>query len=143
MIYQSGSPAPQGTTGQVVVKEYQMLGQTGSTAAGSYNETAITREIWAPDAPVQLLAVYERHSVQGSTLIQVVKATGSTPLGSALNVLSTTMDTTTATDIVQSGTLYASTGLTQATLGDAFGLRWSTPGNKPPEGKIELVLQYL
>jgi len=142
MIYQSGTPTAAGA-GQIFSKDLQIFGQVTSAAAGSYAETAITREVWAPDAPVQVLAVIERHSVLGSTLGMLVKATGSTPLGSGSNVLSGSIDHTSAVDVVNSGTIYNSTTLNQATLGDAFGWRWSIGGAKPPEGKVTLVLQYL
>lgn len=131
--------------GVVFTKELFMYGQQqyGSAAAGSYQETSLTRPIWTCDAPCVLVGVQERHSVLGSTTIQVVHAIGSTPLGSAANVLSAAMGGTTAVDVVVSGTLLNSATLTSCGTGDQFGVRWNTPGNLAPTGVVTLVLQRL
>lgn len=128
-----------------IVENYPMQGNTVvSQAAGSSTETSVTRPVWTCDVPSQLIAVYERHSVQGSTTIQVVKAAGSTPLGSGSNVLSTALGLTNgSTDITISATLLNSTSLTQLTTGDMLGIRWTTPGNLSPVGQITFVLQRL
>jgi hypothetical protein len=120
-----------------------LMGVSGSWAAGSYPETAVSRPIWTCDAPTQLLAVLERHSVVGSTLMTVVKATGSTPLGSAAPVISTTISGVSAVNVYQSGTLYNSTALLQYAVGDQVGVLWSVPGAMPPVGIVTLVLQRL
>lgn len=126
-------------------KELLMYGQQqyGSAAAGSYQETSLSRPIWTCDAPCVLVGVQERHSVLGSTTIQVVHAIGSTPLGSAANVLSAAIGGTTAVDVVVSGTLYNSAVLTSCGTGDQLGVRWNTPGNLAPTGAVTLVLQRL
>jgi hypothetical protein len=124
-------------------KELVMLGITASTAAGSFSETAVTRPIWTADAPAQVVGLFERHSVLGSTTGMLVYATGSTPLGSASNVLSTTVSLTAAVDVTQSGTLFNSTGLTKMATGDQIGWRWGTPGNAAPTGLVTVIIEYV
>lgn len=126
-------------------KDLQMIGavEYGSAAAGSFQETSLTRPVWTCDAPTQIVAVYERHSVLGSTQVMIVKATGSTPLGSGANVLSAAMGGTGAVDVTVSGTIYNSTTLTQFATGDQVGVQWSIPGAKAPTGVVTLVLQRL
>jgi hypothetical protein len=124
-------------------KELYMQGVTASTAAGSYAETSLTRPVWTADAPSILLAVYERHSVLGSTNIQLVVAHGSTPLGSGTPVLSTPISGGAAVNVTQSGVLYGSTALTSFAQGDQVGVQYSTPGNLAPTGLITLVLARL
>lgn len=112
-----------------------------STNPGSSVETATTRHIWTCDAPSAIIAVYERHSVIGSTTGMLVTAKGSTPLNSGINTLASTMDQTGTVDVLRTGTLQASTTLTQLSIGDALGWRYTTPGNLAPTGQVTVVLQ--
>jgi len=73
----------------------------------------------------------------------LVKATGSTPLGSAANVLASTIDHTAAVDVFRTGTIIGSTTLTQLAQGDALGWRYTTPGNLPPTGGATVVIQRI
>lgn len=133
-----------GVPGQTFTKELQMFGQTALSAyVGSYQETSLTRPVWTCDAPAQLIGVYDRHSVLGSTQIMILKAAGSTPLGSGAPVLSAAFGGTGAVDVTVSATLYNSTALQQYAVGDQCGVQWSIVGAKPPTGIITLVLQRL
>jgi hypothetical protein len=140
--YTSGAEADL-LTGVTFTKELIMAGATTSIAAGSYNETALTRPIWTCDAPAQLVGVLERHSVIGSTSLQLVKATGSTPLGSGAPILSAAIALTATINVTQSGTLYNSTGLTQFAQGDQIGAQYSIPGNLDATGVVTLILARL
>ena len=125
-------------------KELVMTGQVALSAyAGSYQETSLTRPIWTADAAAQVVAVYERHSVLGSTTAMLVHAIGSTSLGSSANVLASTIPGTSAVDVYNTGTLIGSTTLTQLATGDQLGWRWTTPGNLAPTGVVTLVLSYI
>lgn len=127
-------------SGQVFTKELVMQ---GAAAIGSYNETLLTRPIWTADAPAQVLAVMERHSVLGSTSGMLVKAVGSTPLGSGANALAANIAHTTAVDVYQSSAPINSTTLKNLAIGDQIGWRWSIPGNLAPTGLVTVVLQRL
>jgi hypothetical protein len=116
---------------------------TGSSPVGSSYQTSITNHIFVADAPCQVVAVTERHNVLGSTTGMLVHAIGSTPLGSAANVLASTIDHTAAVDVYRTGTLINSTTLTQLATGDALGWRFTTPGNYPPVGGVTVTLEYI
>ena len=125
-------------------KELTMLGTAmGSTAAGSFPETSVTRPIWTADANAQVVGLLERHSVLGSTTGMLVVAIGSTPLGSGVNVLSTTIAHTAAVDVTQSGVIFNSTSVNQIPAGSQIGWRWGTPGNAAPTGMVTVILEYI
>jgi hypothetical protein len=112
------------------------------TRASLY-ETTTARHVFVADAPCQVVAVSERHSVVGSTTGMLVKATGSTPLGSAENVLASTISHFSAVDVANYGTVLNSTTLTKLAKGDALGWRWGTPDNLPPVGGVTVTLQRI
>jgi hypothetical protein len=116
---------------------------TGSSPVGSSYQTAVAQHVFTADAPCQVVAVTERHSVLGSTTGMLVHAIGSTPLGSGANVLASTIDHTAAVDVYRTGTLINSTTLTQLATGDALGWRFTTPGNYPPVGGVTVTLAYI
>lgn len=122
-------------------KDIQFQGAATSTAAGSYAETANTRHLWTCDVPSAIMGVLERHSVIGSSTGMLVTAKGSTPLGSGINALTSTIDHTATVDVLRSGTLSTSTTLVQLSVGDAIGWRFTTPGNLAPVGGITVILQ--
>lgn len=129
--------------GVTFTKELLMQGVIGSTAAGSYPETSLTRPVWTCDQPSILLGVLERHSVIGSANIQLVVAHGSTPLGSGAPALSGAISGTAAVNVTQSGTLYNSAAVTSFAQGDQVGAQFSTPGNLAPTGVLTLILARL
>lgn len=116
-----------------------------SQALGSSGETANTVHVFTADAPYQVVAVIERHSVLGSTTGMLVRALGSTPLGSADAALASTIPHTAAVDVFNSGTLISTGAGSQTVLakGDALGWRWTTPGNLAPLGGVTVVLERI
>jgi hypothetical protein len=138
-FFQSGTELDY-AVGQQLVITMRLFG-----SANSFQDLSLTREVFTPDGSnsYQVIAITERHSVIGSTTLMLVKAAGSTPLGSGLNVLQSTLDLTAAVDVVRLGTLYASTGLTQIVPGDALGLRATNLGNLPPVGIVSIQLQRI
>jgi hypothetical protein len=148
-VYQSGSQFnPAGAYNPVTPSQvsYTIAWQgqlTGSSPAGSSYQTSITNHIFTADAPCQVVAVTERHSVLGSTAGMLVHAVGSTPLGSSANVLASTISHFSAVDVYQQGTLFNSTVLTVLAVGDGLGWRWSIPGALPPVGGVTVTLEYI
>jgi len=151
-IYQSGNPL---TTlagislptppvpPQTFTKEIQLHGARLSTAAGSYGDTATAQPMFQADAPCQVVAVNEKHTVLGSTTAMLVIAPGSTPLNSGLPVLASTIDMTSTVDIPNAGTILNSTARTQLAANDTVGLRFTTAGNQPPVGVFEVTFEYI
>ena len=128
---------------------------TGSAGAGSSLETSPTANLFVADRPYQVVSVTERHSVTGSTTVMLVGALGSTPMGSAANLLASTIPLTSAVDVFNVGTLFGSAVLSGSTplgttaigpvlgQGDGLGLRYTTPGNFPPVGVLTVILQTI
>ena len=116
---------------------------TGSAPVGSSYQTAITQHIFTADAPCQVVGVIERHSVVGSSTGMLVHAIGSTPLGSGVNVLVSTIDQTAAVDVNRTGILINSTTVTQLAAGDAIGWRFAIPGAYAPVGGVTVTLAYI
>ncbi len=116
---------------------------TGSAPTGSSYQSSVTQHIFTADAPCQVVGVIERHSVLGSTTGMLVHAVGSTPLGSGVNVLVSTIDQTAAVDVNRTGILINSTTVTQLATGDALGWRFAIPGNYPPVGGVTVTLAYI
>jgi len=129
--------------GQTFTKELQMQALTVSASNGSYAETSVVRPVWTCDAPSQLVAVYERHSVVGSTTGMVVKTLNSAPIASAAPVLSAAISHTAAVSITQSGTILNSTTLNTFAVGDSVGYLYSALGALAPVGVVTLVLQRI
>lgn len=133
------------TLNQFFWVQKEMLGSAGiSTGSGTLvQDTAVTRHVFIADNNYQVIAVNERHSVIGSTTAMLVKATGSTPLGSGTNLLASTVDLTAAVDVARSGVLIASTALQTLAAGDALGIRWTNTGNLAPVGLFQVTLQRI
>jgi len=131
--YLGSSPAPAPQTFAVSMNFYG-----SSTTTGPF-ETLVTRQIWVADAPTQVVAVTERHSIVGSVTGMLVKAINGSTLTSGLNVLASTIDHTAAVDTARYGTLINSTTVTQLAQGDALGWRFSA-ANPICAGSITVTL---
>ena len=128
---------------------------TVSVASGSAFETGFTPVIFTADRPYQVVSVTERHEVQGSSTIMLVGALGSTPIGSGLPLLASTISTFSAIDVFQTGTLLGSAVLTGSSplgttatgpvlaQGDGLGVRYTTAGATPPVGVLTVILQTI
>lgn len=110
------------------------------TASG---DTNFTRTLTIPPSGAGYLVVgtQMRCSVVGSVVVQLVKATVSTPIGSGADLLASGMNTYAAASVNQYGNLIASTALQTLGANDGLGIRWGTQGALAPEGVFEVILQ--
>jgi hypothetical protein len=125
------------------------------TTASIGLELGSSVNLFVADRPYQVVSVTERHSVVGSTLVMLVGALGSTPIGSAANLLASTIPTTGAVNVTNFGTLFGSAVLSGSTQfgttatgpvlgsGDALGILYSLPANQLPVGTLQVVLQTI
>ena len=143
-VFKSGLPVD--TAGNVMGSTPAPTPQTFTVDLklfGSAQEAA-NMPFWVADAPVQVIAVTERHSVVGSTSGMLVKAWNGSTLGSsAFPVLSSTIDLTAAADTTRYGTIINSTTRNQLAQGDALGWMWTIPSNNPGVGQITVTLQRI
>ena len=143
-VFKSGLPVD--TAGNVMGSTPAPTPQTFTVDLklfGSAQEAA-NMPFWVADAPVQVIAVTERHSVVGSTSGMLVKAWNGSTLGSsAFPVLSSTIDLTAAADTTRYGTIFNSTSRNQLAQGDALGWMWTIPSANPGVGEVVVTLQRI
>ena len=118
-------------------------------------DTQVSTNLFVADRPYQVVSVTERHSVIGSTTVMLVGAPGSTPVGSAINLLASTIPLTSAVNVTNFGTVLGSAVLSGSTplgttatgpvlaQGDALGLLYANAGNNQPVGILTVVLQTI
>ena len=143
-VFKSGLPVD--TAGNVMGSTPAPTPQTFTVDLklfGSAQEAA-NMPMWVADAPVQVIAVTERHSVVGSTSGMLVKAWNGSTLGSsAQNILASTLDHTAAADTARYGTIFNSTARNQLAQGDALGWMFTALSNQPLVGSITITLQRI
>ena len=143
---------------QLVVLTKQWTQGSGVVGAGSATlpiDTNLTTQLFVADRPYQVVSVFERHSVVGSNTLMLVGALGSTPLGSAANLLASTISTFSAVNIFNQGVLFGSAVLSTSTplgttaiapvlgQGDALGIAYGSAGSLQPLGTIQVILQTI
>lgn len=143
---------------QIVVLTKQWTQGSGVVGAGSATlpfDTQVTTQLFVADRPYEVVSVLERHSVAGSTTVMLVGALGSTPLGSGTNLLASTIQTYSAVNVFNQGTLLGSAVLSTSTplgstavgpviqLGDALGIAYGSSGSLQPVGTLQVILQTI
>ncbi len=125
------------------------------TTASIGLELGSSVNLFVADRSYQVVSVTERHSTIGSTTVMLVGALQSTPVGSAANLLASTIPTTGPVNVTNFGTLFGSAVLTSSTVlgttavgpvlgsGDALGLLYSNPANLLPVGVLQVILQTI
>ena len=115
---------------------------------GSTGETTANKFIFVADQSYQVQQVNGIYSVTGSTTVNVGKtftvASAGVAVGSAVPILTAAMNYAAGSaGLAITGTVQASTTLSQLSPTDALSLVWGTASNLPPVGMIEVVLQRI
>ncbi len=143
---------------QLVVLTNQWTQGSGVIGAGSATlpfTTQVATQLFVADRSYQVVSVVERHSVVGSTTVMLVGALSSTPVGSGTNLLASTIQTYSAVNVANFGTLFGSAVLTTSTVlgstavgpvlgsGDALGIVYGSSGSLQPVGTLQVILQTI